>query len=159
MGTKAREIAGTGVDQILKGLQKAYADEWLAYFYYTLAARRAQGVEARMVAEEVERVAKEELEHLGELADRILYLGGDLVPKWKEIEKIANCPSVEIPDDPKDVSGLIKAIVDSERCAIAVYHKMLLDLGTVSKDPSTFHLIRHILDEEIAHEDVFENML
>jgi bacterioferritin len=159
MGTKAREIVGTDVDKLIEKLQKAYADEWLAYFYYTLGAKLARGMEAKVVAEELERIAKEELEHVEELADRIIYLGGDLVRKWKEIEEIANCPSVEVPQDPKDLKGLIKAVVDGERCAIDVYHKILQDLGSIHKDPSTYHLIRHILDEEIEHEDTFENML
>lgn len=159
MGTKAREIVGADVDKLIERLQKAYADEWLAHFYYTLGARIARGMEAKLVAEELERIAKEELEHAEELADRILYLGGDLVRKWNEIEEIANCPYVEVPNDPKDLKGLINAVIDGERCAIAVYHKILQDLGKIHCDSSTFHLVRHILDEEIEHEDTFENML
>lgn len=159
MGKRAREIAGADVDKLIERLRKAYADEWLAYFYYTLGAKVAQGMEAKPVAEELEQTAAEELEHMGELADRILYLGGEPVRRWKEIEEIANCPYVKLPDDPKDLKGLIKAIVEAERCAIDVYHRMLQDLGTIRKDPSTYHLIRHILDEELEHEDTFENML
>ena len=31
MGSKAREIIGTNVEEILELLRRAYCDEWLAY--------------------------------------------------------------------------------------------------------------------------------
>ena len=39
MGTKGREIVGMNVDELLRLLNKAYADEWLAYYQYWIGAK------------------------------------------------------------------------------------------------------------------------
>ena len=36
MGTKGRQIVGMDVDELLDMLNKAFADEWLAYYQYWL---------------------------------------------------------------------------------------------------------------------------
>ncbi|HOH31542.1 MAG TPA: ferritin, partial [Candidatus Hydrogenedentes bacterium] len=38
MGSKGREILGMDVDKVLDLLNKAYADEWLAYYQYWIGA-------------------------------------------------------------------------------------------------------------------------
>ncbi len=160
MGKKAREIvSGVDVDQLLASLKKAYADEWIAYHYYWLGAQIAEGRSSPMVARELERIAEEELEHAEELAERILFLGDQPIRTWSDIENQANCPRVNLPEDPGDLNGIVEAVIEGERCAIDVYNKILKQIGPYYKGPSTFHLIRHILDEEIEHEDTFENLL
>ncbi|MCR4404405.1 MAG: ferritin [Candidatus Acetothermia bacterium] len=157
MGTKAREIVELDVEKLIAELNRAYADEWLAFYQYWISARVAQGRESKVVVEELKRVALEELEHAEELADRIIQLGGRPLTNPKEWLTKANCAYKEPPNDPKDVARIIKDAIEAERCAISVYNK--LAETTHSKDHATYHLARHILDEELAHEDAFENML
>lgn len=41
MGKRSREIAessGLDVDELIDDLNRAYCDEWIAYYYYTYAA-------------------------------------------------------------------------------------------------------------------------
>jgi bacterioferritin len=157
MGTKAREIVELDVGELLAELNKAYADEWLAFYQYWIAAQVAQGRESKMVAEELKRVALEELEHAEELANRIIQLGGRPLVNPKEWFTKTNCAYKEPPKDPKNVAQIVKDTVEAERCAITVYNK--LATMTHGKDHATYHLARHILDEELEHEDAFENML
>lgn len=162
MGRKAREIvekAGVKVDELIDMLKKAYADEWIAFYYYSLLAKLAKGLESTEIAEQIQKIANEELEHQSELADRIIQLGGEPPRKFEELVKIANCPYVEIPEDVGDLKAIARAIVEAEGCAIEVYDKILKWLKDVGPDLVTFHVIRHILQEEIEHEDLFETIL
>ena len=43
MGTKGRAIVGIDVDNLIKVLNKALADEWLAYYQYWVGAKVAKG--------------------------------------------------------------------------------------------------------------------
>ncbi|MHA1505700.1 MAG: ferritin-like domain-containing protein [Candidatus Asgardarchaeia archaeon] len=157
MGKKAREIVGEDVEEIIKLLKKAYADEWIAYFYYELAALLLEGPESKGVAEEIKRIAGEEKEHADELAERIVQLGGEPIKDFGEIVKMANCPTVNFPEDFGDVKGVLKALVEAEGCAIEVYQSLLKKI--LNKDFITMQLVTHILGEEITHEDTFSSLL
>lgn len=157
MGKKAREIVGLNVEELVNELNRAYADEWLAFYQYWLAAQVASGQRAKPVAEELKRIATEELEHAEELARRIIQLDGRPLSHPRLWLEKTNCKYVEPPQDPKDIDQIIRDTIEAERCAIGVYQR-LADL-TQGKDHSTYHLMRHILDEELDHEDTFENML
>lgn len=143
MGTKAREIVALDVEKLIAELNRAYADEWLAFHQYWISARVAQGRESKVVAEE--------------LAERIIQLGGRPLTNPKEWFTKTNCGYKEPPKAPKDVVRIIKDTVEGERCAISVYNN-LVEI-THGKDHATYHLARHILDKELEHEDTFENML
>ena len=43
MGTKGREIVGMDVEKVLELLNKAFADEWLAYYQYWLGSKVVAG--------------------------------------------------------------------------------------------------------------------
>lgn len=162
MGKKGREIAassGVNVDELIEDLKRAYCDEWIAYCYYLYAAQNASGKGSPMLANGLKRIAGEELEHAGELAERIVRLGGSPPRNFSELVEKANCPKVNLPDDLSDLDGIIRAVVEGERCALDVYDKILKKIGAYYKEPSTFHLIRHIMDEEVEHEETFENLL
>jgi len=160
MGKKGREIVKVDIKELLKDLNRAYADEWIAYFYYKWAADVAAGMESPHVASLADKIADEEEEHAEELAERILELGGETERDWEDIQKIANCPKVVFPADVKDLKGILEALAEAERCAIDVYNKLIEKLSPCyEKDVKTFHLIEHILAEEIAHEEAFENLL
>ncbi len=43
MGTKGKAIVGVNVEELVTVLNKAYADEWLAYYQYWVGAKVASG--------------------------------------------------------------------------------------------------------------------
>lgn len=157
MGKKAQEIVKLNLQELLEDLKKAYADEWCAYYQYWYDSKIATGINAKNVIDELEEHAKEEFEHLTLLADRIIKLGGVLPNNFSEIEEISNC-KYSVPKDGKNLEKIIKDGIDGERCAISIYDKILKKL-TAGNDTITFHIIRHIMEEEIDHEEDFENLL
>jgi bacterioferritin len=160
MGTKGKAIVKINVNQLLKDLNAAYADEWIAYFYYTWAADYVEGLCFPNVAEKLEEIAKDEHEHMGELADRIFELGGEPERDIEDLQKIANCKKVVFPKDERNLEGVLKAVAQAEGCAIDVYNNLIQKLSPCYKtDIRTFHLLEHILSEEIEHEEAFENLL
>jgi len=160
MGKKGREIVEIDINELLKELNAAYADEWIAFFYYTWAADFIEGPDYPTVASELDRIAKEEFEHMSELADRILELGGEPERDLEDLQKIANCKKVVFLRNERNLEGVLKAVADAEGCAIDVYSKILKKLSPCyERDARTFHLIEHILSEEIQHEEAFENLL
>jgi len=160
MGKKAREIVKVGIDDLLKDLNSLYADEWIAFFYYTWAAAFIEGPTYPEVADEIERISKEEFEHLSELADRILELGGEPERDLEDLQKIANCKKVVFPKSERDIDGVVNALAEAEGCAIEGYNRLIQKVSSCyAKDIRTFHLVEHILSEEIQHEEAFENLL
>jgi bacterioferritin len=160
MGKKGREIVQVNIKELLKDLNRAYADEWIAYFYYTWAADFIEGPEYPAVASAIDGIAKDELEHMSELADRIFELGGEPERDIEDLQKIANCKKVVFPKDERDLEGVLMALAEAEGCAIEVYNKIIQKVSACyNKDIRTFHLIEHILSEEIGHEEAFENLL
>ena len=160
MGKKGREIVEVDIDELLKELNSAYADEWLAFFYYTWAADFVEGPDYPTIAGELDKISKDEFEHMSELADRILELGGEPERDLEDLQKIANCKKVVFPKDERDLEGVLKAVAEAEGCAIEVYDKILKKVSACyEKDVRTFHLIEHILSEEIQHEEAFENQM
>jgi len=152
MGTKARAIVkakGMDVQELIKLLNKAYSDEWLAYYQYWLGAKIAVGVPKKEVAEELEDHAKEELNHAKMLAQRIIELGGVPVLEPKEWYTQSTC-GYSKPKDP-DVRILLEQNIKGEQCAIFVYDGLLE--YTKDKDPVTYDIIREIQKQEIEHEE------
>ena len=87
MGTKGREIVGVEVKELVKLLNKALADEWLAVYQYWAGSKVAVGRMRGIIAKELEEHAKEELEHANKLTDRIIQLGGSPLinpEQWKK---------------------------------------------------------------------------
>jgi bacterioferritin len=151
MGKTAREIAGEKVDDVITELNKALADEWLAYLQYMMAASIVKHPNA---AKELADVAKEELEHAEEVTERILQLGGEPVVDQKRLYEITNC-GYELPSE--DTIASLKGALKGENCAIKVYHKIAM--MTKDSDVVTYNLVLHIMEEEIEHEERFEALL
>jgi bacterioferritin len=160
LGKKGRELVNVNIKELLENLNRAYADEWIAYFYYTWAADFIEGQNSSSVASAIDEIAAEELEHMSELADRIFELGGEPERDIEDLQKIANCKKVVFPKNERDIEGVLNALADAEGCAIDVYNKIIKKVSACyDKDIRTFHLIEHILSEEIQHEESFENLL
>ncbi len=64
------------------------------------------------------------------------------------------------PKNERDLDGVLEAVANAEGCAIDVYNKLIKKISPCyEKDIRTFHLIEHILSEEIEHEEAFENLM
>ena len=102
MGMKGREIvekAGLDVDKLITMLNKAYCDEWLAYYQYWIGARLAVGIPRDHLEREMKEHAGQELDHADMLATRIIELGGtpEIDPgNWKKLSSCGYLP----PDNP-----------------------------------------------------------
>jgi len=155
MGSKAREIIGMDVDELLNLLRRAYADEWLAYYQYWLGAKLVKGPMKDAVGAELLQHATEELMHADLVAMRIIQLGGTPVTKPEDWYKLTNC-GYEAPDDPF-VKTLLIQNIKGEQCAIGVYKK-LMDI-TREKDPVTYNMVLQILQQEVEHEEDLQALL
>jgi bacterioferritin len=155
MGTKAREIVGLDVDELIKRLNSALADEWLAVYQYWVGSKIITGPAAEVVEAELVEHAEEEKEHADMLADRIVKLGGTPLIDPKMWFEETRC-GYELPDNDY-VKVLLEQNIAGERCAIEVY-KDLMDF-VQGKDPVTYHILRQILEDEIDHEDELQNLL
>ena len=156
MGRKSREIAGVDSKELIKDLDRAYCDEWLAFYAYWYMAQTVCGKGYEDMAEFLNKIAKDELEHAGEVAERIVELGGLPTNKPLNLEKNANAPYPGVMkklSDYKEIIGLVEA---AEAGAIDVYNKIAKK--TFGKDHDTYQLVTHILGEEITHEEMFENL-
>lgn len=157
MGMKGREIvekAGLDADKLIKLLNKAYSDEWFAYYQYWVGAKVAEGVLSGALVVEMLEHAKEELHHADRLADRICQLGGTPVLSPEEWYKETNCGYL-VPANP-EAAALLKQNLASERCAIDVYEKLLEFID--GKDPVTEDIIHDILADEVDHENDLEDL-
>lgn len=152
MGTRGREIIEMDVNEIIKKLNKALADEWLAYYQYWIGAKVAKGPMRGAVVAELEEHAGDELKHAGMLVERILQLGGTPVLTPEDWYKVTNC-GYDAPSDP-NVKKLLEQNIKGERCAIDVYQKLLKMLK--DKDLITYQMVLEILEEEVEHEEDLE---
>jgi bacterioferritin len=146
MGTRGKEIVGMDIDKLLELLNKAYADEWLAYW---IGAKLVKGRMRGVVVAELEEHASDELGHAGMLMERIIQLGGTPVLKPEDWYKETNC-GYEAPEDPS-VEKVLEQNVKGEQCAIDVYQKLI---DTVKdKDLVTYNMLVEILEDEVEHEE------
>jgi bacterioferritin len=155
MGTKGREIVGLDIKELLKLMNKAYADEWLAYYQYWVGAKVATGRMRGIIAKELEEHAEEELKHAGMLVERMIQLGGTPLLSPEDLLKETNC-GYDAPAEPY-TKKLLAQNIKGEQCAIAVYKK-LFDF-VKGKDPITEKIILEILEDEVEHEEDLEAML
>lgn len=155
MGTKGIQIIGMDVAKLIEGLNKALADEWLAYYQYWLGAKVVKGPMREAVVAELTEHAADELRHAGMIADRIVQLGGTPVLTPQDWYKVTNC-GYDAPADPF-VRKIVEQNIEGERCAIDVYQKLS---GTLKDaDPITYNMILEILADEVEHEDDLESVL
>jgi bacterioferritin len=157
MGKQARAIVELSLKDLVKDLNKAYCDEWLAFYLYSYMAQTVSGKSYEDVAEFLNKIAKDELEHAHEVADMIIKLGGLPTANISELEKNANAPYMMPPKNTSDVNRIIRIVMEAEAGAIDVYNKIAKK--TFGKDNVTYQLVTHILSEEVTHEEMFESLL
>lgn len=149
MGQFAQKISNVDKDELLKILNIAYAEEWLAYYQYWIGAQVAVGPMRKAIAAEFIEHANEEFDHAQKLSARIIELGGTPVLNPADWQSTALC-KYEEPNKPYVVNLLEQNLV-SERCAIARYQKICE--MTHGKDFATYRMAAEILHDELEHEE------
>ena len=135
MGEMAQRISKVDKEELLKILNCAFAEEWLAYYQYWVGAKVAEGLERPKVVKEFMEHAGEELKHADWLAERIIQLGGTPMNA--------------------DTKVLVAQNLTAERCAVARYEQICEMCQ--GKDFETFRISRKILKEELEHEQEMED--
>lgn len=155
MGTKGREIVGMNIDELLQLLNKAFADEWMAYYQYWLGAKVVRGPMKEAAIAELMQHAADELNHADMLSLRIIQLGGTPVTHPQNWEKFSNC-GYEAPDNPF-IKVILEQNIAGEQCAISVYQELVN--RTMHKDPVTYNIVIQILQDEVEHEEDLQALL
>ncbi len=155
MGTKGISIVNMDVDKVIGLLNKAFADEWLAYYQYWLGSRVVAGPMKEAVITELTEHAQDELRHAEMVANRIIQLGGEpLITPQKWFDE-TNCGY----DAPSDyfVEKILEQNIKGEQCAITVYNDILTEVS--NKDHVTYNLALQILEDEVEHEEDLQSLL
>jgi bacterioferritin len=154
MGTKGREIVGAQVERVLELLNKAFADEWLAYYQYWLGAKVVAGPMKDAVIAELMQHAADELRHADMVSNRIIQLGGTPLVTPKQWFDWTNC-GYDGPSDPF-VEKILDQNIRGEQCAITVYNGIVEEIGL--KDPVTYNIAVQILQDEVEHEEDLQSL-
>jgi len=155
MGTKGREIVGMDIDRVIELLNKAFADEWLAYYQYWLGAKVVAGPMKDAVIAELMQHATDELRHADMVSNRIIQLGGTPLTTPKLWFEWTNC-GYDPPEDPF-VKKILEQNISGEQCAIGVYNSIIAEVGL--KDPVTYNVAVQILEDEVEHEEDLQSLL
>lgn len=155
MGTKGRAIVGMKVERVVELLNKAFADEWLAYYQYWLGTKVIAGPMKDAAIAELMQHAADELRHADMVSNRIIQLGGTPLTTPKKWFEMTNCGYDE-PSDPF-VKKILEQNIKGEQCAISVYHALIEEVGM--KDPVTYNMAVQILQDEVEHEEDLQALL
>lgn len=153
--TQGQKSLNLDIPQLLAKLNRAFADEWIAYYQYWLCAKLVEGPIRPAVAKELEEHAQEEYKHAELLADRIIKLGGLPVLSHEQWSTQAGCGY----DATKNayVRAVLEENIKAEQCAIREYNEILTFIGDA--DPVTYDMIVKILDDEVEHEVDLKRLL
>ena len=155
MGTKGTTLVKMDVKELINLLNKALADEWLAYYQYWVGAKVVRGVMKDEAVKELIEHAGDELRHADMLAGRLMQLGGTPILEPKEWYDMTNC-GYAAPKDPA-VLKILDQNIKGEQCAIEAYSK-LLEM-TKDKDEITYQMVLEILKDEVEHEDDLQTLM
>jgi len=142
-------IKGIEISEIINLLNRAYADEWLAYYQYFIEAKVVKGIMKDAALAELEQHATDELRHANLVAERILQLGGTPLLNPKDWFTHTNCGY----EEPKefDVVAILEDSIKGEQCAISTYASIAETVK--DKDIVTYDLVSQILADEVEHEE------
>jgi bacterioferritin len=155
MGKHGIEIIKVDVKELIKMLNAALSEEWLAYYQYWIGARVMEGPMRSEIEPELLVHADQELNHAVLVVDRIIQLGGHPILSPSEWMKLSRC-DYEAPTDPY-VEAILNQNLNGERCAIQRYEDIAS--YTSGKDHATHQMATQILNEEIEHEQDIEDWL
>ncbi len=147
-------LKGIEAQTVIELLNKAYCDEWLAYYQYFIESKVAKGLMKDAVIAELTLHAADELRHATMLTGRIIQLGGTPILHPSEWLTHSNC-GYDAPTNP-DVRAILDQAIKGEQCAITTYSS-LLDIVR-EKDIVTYDLISQILADEVEHEEDLQSL-
>lgn len=143
--------------KLIEMLKRAYADEWIAGYYYLLISYFVKGPFSEDIEELFSEIGKEELEeHTKMIADRLQQLGEDPPSDFKSLWELSPCKFPELTSDPYNIQLLLKIGVEAEECAIKTYEELYR--YTHGVDPITEEIVRHLLYDETEHRTKFDNL-
>jgi len=155
MGKQTKAIISMDVKTVIKELNKALADEFLAAYQYWVGSKIVKGYFRKTVQDELLEHAQDEFRHAEMITDRIIQLDGTPIIDPKDWYKLTTCGFIP-PTNPNSIE-LLKQNLKGERCAIGIYNNLLKKLK--DKDNQTFHMIVHILKDEVEHEADLEAIM
>lgn len=153
--SKGAQILEMDIKKVVELLNKAFADEWLAYYQYWVGAQVVKGPMRSAVVAELLEHAQDELRHAQMLSDRIIHLGGTPILEPKEWYTLTNC-GYAVPSN-EHVKAILAQNVEGEQCAIDVYSNILS--LTKDKDLLTYNMSLEILGDEVEHESDLQALL
>jgi bacterioferritin len=156
MGKLGREIA-TVTPEVRDALVRAYADEWFAHYNYFFVAHAIHGPSAPPVAALLRRKSDEALVRADRLALRLIELGEQPVPKLTDLGEYASDKPFKLPDDLRDIEGLVKAVLDADRTSIRTFQR--LHELTHNRDALSEAMLLEMLGQAVAGEQEIENLL
>jgi bacterioferritin len=140
-------------EQVLKMLNEALATEIVCMLRYKRHYFMASGVHAEAVAAEFLEHARQEDEHAGEIAKRIVQLGGE--PDFSPDTLTMRSHAEYIPGN--GLMDMVKEDLVAERIAIDSYKEMIAVIG--DNDTTTRRMLEWILSVEEEHADDLASLL
>ncbi len=140
---------------LLKQLNAALCEEWLAFYQYWIGAQVVEGSMRSDVQREFEAHAMEEFSHAKLVSDRIIQLEGTPVLDPGEWSNYARC-KYSAPVN-SDVISVLKQNISAERCAIIRYDEIATFCNNV--DYTTCDIAKRIMADEEEHEQDLQDLL
>lgn len=134
-------------ETVLKILNEALATEIVCVLRYKRHYYMATGLNAKGAQQEFLEHAAQEQQHMDQIAERIVQLGGE--PNFSP-EGILTRSHAEYVEG-EDLSAMIREDLVAERIAIDSYREIVQFLG--NDDPTTRRMIEEILATEEEHAD------
>ena len=140
-------------ETVIRILNDALATEYVCVLRYYRHYFMAKGMLADAVKAEFLEHAKQEQEHAGKLAERIVQLGGepDLNPDTLTARSHAEYK------EGTDLRDMVRENLIAERIAIDSYREMINYVG--ERDTTTKRILEEILAQEEEHADEFADLL
>jgi bacterioferritin len=145
---------GLPTEDTIAILQSALATEIVCVLRYTMHAVSAAGLNSKAAQQEFEEHAKDELDHMNTIADRINQLGG--VPNMNPEGLLTRSHTEYGPAD-LDLVGMLKENLIAERIAVESYTEIIRFLG--NKDVTTRTMLEKILQVEEDHANDMHDLL
>jgi bacterioferritin len=141
------------VKKTIEILQSVLATEIVCVLRYTMHAVAAQGISSEGVKAEFAQHAKEETEHMNQVAERINQLGGkpDFNPAGLATRAASEYGTAD------NLVEMIKENLIAERIAVDHYRELIRYFG--EDDPGTRTMLQHILVVEEEHANDMHDLL
>ncbi|HXC57324.1 MAG TPA: ferritin-like domain-containing protein [Rhizomicrobium sp.] len=141
------------VSKTIEILQAVLATEIVCVLRYSMHSVAASGISSEAVKAEFAQHAKEEHEHMMEVAERINQLGGK--PNFNPEGLLTRSASQYAEGD--NLVDMIKENLVAERIAVDHYRELIRYFG--DDDPGTKTMLQHILRVEEEHADDMHDLL